>query len=154
MMHHKTRLTGTGSHQTAEARWEKTQVLRNVKVDDHDSLVTLKVRYRVHLNLRHRRVSATSAIEDPHADRSRGEVCRYSVDVEGQGAVCVEAFTLSVGPAVVVVSASMTVGTGLWDEKGDALLLLGLLFVHGLEDFLAVVWYSLQAVSKPLGRFG
>jgi hypothetical protein len=153
-MHHKTRLAGTGSHQTAEARWDKTQVLRNVKVDDHDSLVTLKVRYRVHLDLRHRGVGTASAIQDPHADGSRSEVGRYGVDVEGKGAICVEAGALSVRPAVVVVGASMTVGTGLWDEKGDALLLLGLLFVHGLEDFLAVVWYSLQAVSKPVRQFG
>jgi hypothetical protein len=48
----------------------------------------------------------------------------------------------------------MTAWAGLWDGKGDALLLLGLLFIHGLEDFLAVVWYSLQAVSKPVRQFG
>jgi hypothetical protein len=154
MTQHKTRLARSGSHQTAEARWDKTQILRNVKVDDHDSLVALKVRYRIHLNLRHRGVDAASAIEDPHANGSRSEVGRYSADVEGKGTVRVEAFTLSVSPAVVMVGASMTVGAGFWDKKGDAPLLLGLLFVHGLEDFLAVVGYSLQAVSKPVRQFG
>jgi hypothetical protein len=42
----------------------------------------------------------------------------------------------------------MAMWAGLWDWKGDALLLLGLLLVHGLEDFLAVLGYSLYNFSK------
>jgi hypothetical protein len=42
----------------------------------------------------------------------------------------------------------MTVWAGLWDGKGDSLLLLGLLLIHGLEDFLAVLGYSLYNFSK------
>lgn len=107
----------------------------------------------VHLDLRHGGVGAASTIKDPHADRSRSEVGRHSVDGEGKGAVCVVEVALSIGPAVIVIGASMTVGAGLWDGKGGALLLLGLLFVHGLEDFLAIVGYSLQEVSKSVKYF-
>jgi hypothetical protein len=82
-----------------------------------------------------------------------GAGARYSVDVEGKGAVRVEACAFGARPAVVVVHASMTVWAGLWDGKSDALLLLGLLLVHGLEDFLAIFGHSLHDVSKSVNQF-
>ena len=152
-VHHKTRLARSCSHQTTETRWDHARVLRNAKVNDHDSLVALKIRHRVYLDLRHRVVGATSAIENPHADGSRSEIGRDVVGVEGRGAVGVEACTFSVCPFVVRVSASMAVWAGLWDENGEALLLLGLLLVHGLDEFLVVLRYNLKGASKLTIQF-
>ena len=147
-VHHKTRLARSCSHQTTETRWDHARVLRNAKVNDHDSLVALKIRHRVYLDLRHRVVGATSAIEDPHADGSRSEVGRHVVGVEGRDAVGVEACAFGVRPVVVRVSASMAMWAGLWDENGETLLLFGLLVVHGLDEFLVVLRHSLKRASK------